>query len=176
MQPSRSPEFTNRIRIQGAFLLVITIFLMWYACIPQIGMTAPPAPPVKMDSGLALIQTPDGSTIYAEIADTPEKRSRGLMFRTSMAPDRGMLFTFSEPGMHTFWMKNTKMALDMLWLDQKGTIVHVAHDVPICERTDNLCPRYRSTTLAYFVLELTAGQADKLKLRKGTRLSIQLPD
>lgn len=146
------------------------------ACIPGIGLTAPPAPPLKPDHGLALLQTPDGSTIYAEIADTPEKRSRGLMFRTSMAPDRGMLFTFSEPDLHTFWMKNTKMALDILWLDQKGSIVHIEREVPICERTDNLCPRYRSTAPAYFVLELSGGQAEKLKLQKGNTLTIQLPN
>ena len=170
-----SAESPNRTRIPGASLLVATIFLMWYACIPQIGMTAPPGPPVKMGAGLALIQTPDGSTIYAEIADTPEKRSRGLMFRTNMAPDRGMLFTFSEPGMHTFWMKNTKMALDILWLDQEGKIVHIEHEVPVCDRADNLCPRYRSTTPAYFVLELRGGQVEKLNMQKGHRLMIQLP-
>ena len=98
------------------------------------------------------------------------------MFRTSMAPDRGMLFTFSEPGLLTFWMKNTRMALDMLWLDQKGSIVHIEREVPICERTDNLCPRYRSPFPAYFVLELKGGQADKLKLRKGNLLTIQFPN
>ncbi|MEC4673270.1 MAG: DUF192 domain-containing protein [Nitrospirota bacterium] len=143
---------------------------------PGIGITAPPAPPFKLDPGLALIQTPNGSTIFAEIADTTEKRSRGLMFRTSMAPDRGMLFTFSEPGKLIFWMKNTKMKLDMLWLDKKGTIVHIEQEVPICERRDNLCPRYRSTISANYVLELKNGQTKKLELQKGNRLTIQLPE
>jgi len=155
------------------FLVVTMMFT--YACMPSIGMTAPPTPPLKLNPGLALIQTPNGSTIFAEIADTPEKRSRGLMFRTSLAPDHGMLFTFSEPGKLTFWMKNTRMKLDMLWLDKKGTIVHIEHEVPTCERRDNLCPRYRSTGLAHYVLELKEGQSKKLKLRKGNRLTIQLP-
>ena len=100
------------------------------------------------------------------------------MFRTRMAPDRGMLFTFpefQEPGYWTFWMKNTKMPLDILWLDQDGTIVHIERYVPVCTRTDNLCPRYRPKTAAVQVLELGAGQAATLNLGVGTQLTIELP-
>ena len=142
---------------------------------------APPPPPSEtggFSGGLAMVSTPDGLMIYCEIADTPAKRSQGLMFRTRMAPDRGMLFTFpefQEPGYWTFWMKNTKMPLDILWLDQDGTIVHVERYVPICTRTDNLCPRYRPKTAAVQVLELGAGQAATLNLSVGTQLTIELP-
>ena len=175
MHHKKSEQSYDRTPNQRHCQLVATILLTW-VFMPGIGISAPPAPPFKLDPGLALIQTPNGSTIFAEIADTPEKRSRGLMFRTSMAPDRGMLFIFSEPGKLTFWMKNTKMKLDMLWLDKKGTIVHIEHEVPICERRDNLCPRYRSTIQASYVLELKDGQTKKLKLQKGNRLTIQLPE
>jgi len=142
---------------------------------------APPPPPFGaggFSGGLATVSTPDGLMIYCEIADTPAKRSQGLMFRTRMAPDRGMLFTFpefQEPGYWTFWMKNTKMPLDILWLDQDGTIVHIERYVPICTRTDNLCPRYRPKTAAVQVLELGAGQAATLNLSVGTQLTIELP-
>lgn len=136
--------------------------------------TPPPAPGTQA-SGLATVTTPDGFTIYCEIADTPAKRSIGLMFRTRMAPDRGMLFTFPEPKRWIFWMKNTKMALDILWLDEDGKIVHIEADVPICQRTDNLCPRYRSKVPAVQVLELRAGQAAKLNLTPGTTLAIEMP-
>ena len=139
--------------------------------------SSPPPPPLE-SGGLATISTPDGFTIYCEIADTPAKRSQGLMYRTRMAPDRGMLFTFpefQEPGYWTFWMKNTKMPLDILWLDREGTIVHLERYVPICTRTDNLCPRYRPKTAAVQVLELRAGQAATLKLTVGTTLTIELP-
>ena len=97
------------------------------------------------------------------------------MFRTSLAPDRGMLFTFSEPGYWIFWMKNTKMALDILWLNEKGHIVSIKHTAPICTRTDNLCPRYRSTKPAVAVLELGAGRAKKLNLSVGKELKIKMP-
>jgi len=126
-------------------------------------------------SGLATVSTPDGFTIYCEIADTPASRSRGLMYRKNMAPDRGMLFLFSKADYWTFWMKNTRMPLDILWLDKNGKIVHLADHVPICNRTDNLCPRYRPGTMATQVLELRAGQADALKLTLGTQLTIEMP-
>jgi len=138
----------------------------------------PPSGAGGFSGGLATVSTPDGLMIYCEIADTPAKRSQGLMFRTRMAPDRGMLFTFpefQEPGYWTFWMKNTKMPLDILWLDQDGTIVHIERYVPICTRTDNLCPRYRPKTAAVQVLELGAGQAATLNLSVGTQLTIELP-
>lgn len=86
-----------------------------------------------------------------------------------------MLFLFSEADYWTFWMKNTRMPLDILWLDQNGKIVHLADHVPICNRTDNLCPRYRPGTVATQVLELRAGQADALKLTTGTQLTIEMP-
>lgn len=157
-------------------LLNLTAFL--FLSTSLVAFSAPPAPP-SLSGGLATVSTPDGVTIYCEIADTPAKRSQGLMYRTRMAPDRGMLFTFpefQEPGYWTFWMKNTKMPLDILWLDRDGTIVHLERYVPICTRTDNLCPRYRPKTAAVQVLELGAGQAAALKLTVGTTLAIELPN
>src|SRR4051812_27579653 len=70
-------------------------------------------------SRLVPIQTPSGVTIQAEIADTPQKRATGLMYRDHLKKDHGMLFLFSEPQAWTFWMKNTKIPLDLIWLDGK---------------------------------------------------------
>ncbi len=125
--------------------------------------------------GLGTIVTPNGATIFVEIADSPDKRAQGLMFRPSMAPDRGMLFLFPEPGDHYFWMKNTLMALDMLWLDQSGTIVHIESHVPICTRKDDGCPRYGTPLKSFQVLELNAGMAEKFELSIGSQLEIDLP-
>lgn len=97
------------------------------------------------------------------------------MYRTQMAPNRGMLFIFPEADYWAFWMQHTKMSLDILWIDGNGTIVHREDRVPTCERTDNLCPLYRPKVMATKVLELRAGQADAFKLATGTRLTIVLP-
>ncbi len=153
-----------------------TALIAWLILgIASPALPAPPGDPAGHRSGLATVSTPGGVTLYCEIADTPASRSIGLMHRTRMAPDRGMLFLFPEPGRWTFWMKNTKMPLDILWLDGNGTIVHRADRVPVCERTDNLCPRYRPATAATQVLELRAGQAEALNLDTGARLTISMP-
>lgn len=124
---------------------------------------------------LANISTPKGSIIFAEIADTPDKRAKGLMYRTSMARDHGMLFQFPELGYWTFWMKNTKIPLDILWLDKNGIIIHIESQVPICTRTDDHCPRYYSTKQSWQVLELKAGMAEELELLPGSQLTISVP-
>lgn len=122
----------------------------------------------------ASIFTPKGSIIFAEIADTPNKRAKGLMERPSIAPDGGMLFQFPELGYWTFWMKNTKIPLDILWLDKTGTIIHIESNVPICARTDDHCPRYYSHQKSWQVLELKAGMAEKLELIPGSQLTISV--
>ncbi len=125
--------------------------------------------------GLARISTPAGSFIYAEIADSPDERAKGLMDRPSMAQDEGMLFQFPEMGYWTFWMKNTLISLDILWLDHKGTILHIESDVPVCTRDDDHCPRYYSYKKSWQVLELNAGTAKKLGLIPGNTLTISFP-
>jgi uncharacterized protein len=120
--------------------------------------------------GLVPISTPSGATIQAEIADTTEKRAKGLMYRDSLAKDRGMLFTFAEPQLWTFWMKNTRIPLDIIWMDGKKRIVHIERNVPTCSRTDDGCPQYQPNDNAMYVLELAAGVADALKLQRGSVL------
>ncbi|UCE63349.1 MAG: DUF192 domain-containing protein [Nitrospirota bacterium] len=129
----------------------------------------------RATKGLAVISTPNGDKVFAEIADTPAKRAEGLMSRTSLPPDHGMLFIFSEPGQWTFWMKNTKISLDILWLDTDGKVVHLESNVPICTRTDEGCPRYHPSKKALYALELRAGMAKRLGIPKGTVLEIALP-
>ena len=117
------------------------------------------------ENGLGTIITPNGTNIFVEIADSPDKRGQGLMFRPSMAPDRGMLFLFPEPGKQTFWMKNTLISLDIFWLDEVGTILHLEPNVPICTRKDDGCPRYQAPYKSLQVLELNAGMVEKLDLK-----------
>ncbi|MFA9560864.1 MAG: DUF192 domain-containing protein [Nitrospirota bacterium] len=141
-----------------------------------------PTPPLSYgqsvslsENGLGTIVTPKGTTIFVEIADSPDKRAQGLMFRPSMATDRGMLFLFPEPGDQAFWMKNTLISLDIFWLDESGTILHLEPNVPICTRKDDGCPRYQAPHKSLQILELNAGMAEKLDLAVGNQLKIDLP-
>lgn len=121
------------------------------------------------------ITTPQGTVIQAELADTVPKRAKGLMFRESLPANHGMLFTFSEEQEWSFWMKNTRIPLDIIWMDKTKKVVHVERNVPICTRTDDSCPNYQPIGPALYVLELAAGNADMLKLQRGIRLRFEVP-
>ena len=129
------------------------------------------SPGTASDSDLIAIRTPSGSTIQAELADTPFKRATGLMYRDHLKKDHGMLFVFGQPHAWSFWMKNTKIALDLIWLDDKKRVVHIERNVPICTKADDSCPQYRPTSEdAVFVLEIAGGAAASYKIEKGSTL------
>ena len=119
------------------------------------------------------IYFPSGTSVTAELAVTDAERARGLMFRERILPDQGMLFVFEEEAEHSFWMKNTLIPLDMLWLDRDRRIIHVEPDVPPC-RADP-CPSYGPRRPASFVLELKGGAAAGFRLKVGDRLDFILP-
>jgi hypothetical protein len=134
-----------------------------FALIPSQGLAA--------DQQLITIRTPSGSTIQAEIADTPFKRATGLMYRDHLKKNYGMLFVFGQPHAWSFWMKNTKIALDLIWLDDNKRVVHIERNVPVCTKTDDSCPQYRPNSEdAVFVLEIAGGTADSYKIEKGSTL------
>lgn len=124
---------------------------------------------------LITVKIPNGTLIQAELADTALKRAQGLMFREHLADDRGMLFIFGDAQPWTFWMKNTKIPLDIIWMDAKKTIVHIERNVPICTRQDDGCPQYHSEEGALYVLELGGGRAAALQLQHGMKLSFKQP-
>lgn len=130
---------------------------------------------IQADDGLIPIHLPGGVIIQAEIANTMKKRAEGLMYREYLAKDRGMLFTFDQAQPWTFWMKNTKIPLDIIWMNEKKQIIHIARNVPICTRTDDGCPQYQPNDPAIYVLELGGGEAERLKLDKGSKLQFKLP-
>jgi hypothetical protein len=119
------------------------------------------------------IYLPNGKSVTAELAATDEERQRGLMFREKLLPDQGMLFVFEEEGLYSFWMKNTLISLDMLWINKDRRIVHIARNVPPCK--EDPCPSYSPERPGLYVLELAAGAADRLGLKLFDRLEFTLP-
>ncbi|MEK7763450.1 MAG: DUF192 domain-containing protein [Nitrospirota bacterium] len=149
----------------------LAIFLILLFSLPGYTLAGnDPAP-----SGLIPITLPGGAIIQAELANTPQKRAEGLMYREHLADDRGMLFTFSQAETWVFWMKNTKIPLDLIWINEKKQIIHMEQRVPICTRTDDSCPQYRPNEGALYVLELAAGRAEELKLQRGSKLQFRVP-
>ena len=131
---------------------------------------------VPPGAAVAELALPDGFRVKAELALTREKQARGLMFRESLAPGAGMLFVFDEPGVKTFWMKNTLIDLDMVFLDGELKVLKVFHRVPRSTGADQPESELaRASAPATCVLELPAGTARAHKVRPGARLKASSP-
>jgi uncharacterized membrane protein (UPF0127 family) len=116
--------------------------------------------------GIAELRWDGGSARFAvEVAATPEARSRGLMFRESLPLSAGMLFLFERPGRVSFWMRNTLIPLDMIFLDRTGTVTRVhANARPLDETAIDGGPGVLA------VLEINGGLAARLGIRPGAQL------
>ena len=111
------------------------------------------------------------SCIEVELARTPEQITTGLMNRASLAETKGMLFIFENNGNHMFWMKNTLIPLDMIWLDQDGTVIYIEHSVEPCKT--QTCPTYGPGFASKYVLETNAGYVLKNNIKVGDKALIQ---
>ncbi len=100
-----------------------------------------------------------------ELAQSLEELSIGLMFRESLGPKRGMLFIFQNDEMRTFWMQNTKIPLDMIFIDSGFKVVNIHYDAHPMDTTT-----ISSQVPARYVLEINAGKAGLCNIRVGTRL------
>ncbi len=122
-----------------------------------------------LDSGERRVTFPSGTTLGAEVADTPETRERGLMFRDHLPKGGALLFIFEAAQPYRFWMKNCKFPIDIIWLDTDKKIVHIAKDTPPC--TSDPCPTYGpKQEKALYVLEVEAGFSEKENLKTGTSI------
>jgi len=119
------------------------------------------------DYGTRDVTLPGGQLIHAEVASTQSQMQRGLMFRTSLTPDRGMLFLFAKEDSHTFWMFQTLIPLDMIWMDSNNRIVEISENTPPCKTEAAQCPSYGGHEPALFVLELSGGSVARYHLKTG---------
>lgn len=112
---------------------------------------------------------------YVEIADDPGERAQGLMFRDALDDDAGMLFIFPDVAPRAFWMRNTRIPLDIVYLGPELRIVGWSLNTPPC-RTQR-CPSYPSIRPARYVLEVNAGEMARLGASVGDRLRVgNIPD
>jgi uncharacterized membrane protein (UPF0127 family) len=108
--------------------------------------------------------------VGAELVSRWEEIEVGLMFRDAIGPDEGMLFRFGEPRLHAFWMKNTRVPLDILFLDGAGKVVNVA------ERAEPLrAAKHRSAGPVQDVLEVPGGWCAAHGVGSGSRVTVLNP-
>ena len=113
-----------------------------------------------------------GERFKVEIADTQQKQALGLMFRDSMPADEGMIFLFPNEAPRSFWMKNTRIPLDIMYFDKDLKMVSISANTPPCRVSR--CPSYPSSKPAMYVLELNAGTASELGVGPGDSLILDL--
>lgn len=151
------------------FLLVVALLT---------GCANPPMPstetanrqPPTANTGPRVI-FPDGYAVRVEIAADPERRAEGLMFRDRLDEGTGMLFLFPEDNVYSFWMKNTRIPLDMIFIDANRRIVGISENVPPCK--SDPCPSYGPNKISRYVLEVAGGVARQHNLKAGDVLTFE---
>ena len=156
--------------------LTIVMLMLLAAC----SQPAAPVPPTA-ESQPATTQTvtdtaavgprvifPDGFVVSVEIAPDDELRAQGLMYRDQLRPGAGMLFFFPADGEYPFWMKNTLIPLDIIWVDANQRVAHAKFNVPPC-KVEN-CPSYAPNATARYVLEVAGGVAQAHGIKPGDQL------
>ena len=147
-----------------------------FGCGGTGGQPAAPAPrpsPAAPAGPRATFVAPNGETGSLEIAATDAAREKGLMGRASVPRGEGMVFVFDAPGEHAFWMLHCLTPLDLVWLDQAGTVVHLVEAAPICEAEP--CPYYSAGAPAAMVVEFGPGEARRMGIVPGATLRVALP-
>jgi len=103
-----------------------------------------------------------------ELAKTPQEQKIGLMNRTHLTSDKGMLFIFNKEYTYGFWMKDTLIPLDMLWINSNNTIVYIQKDAEPC--IVDTCPSYIPDKSGLYVLEINSGLSDEYHISVGEKV------
>jgi len=115
----------------------------------------------------------DHFKIFVDIALTDKQKQDGLSIKNFMNENEGMLFYLEEPRKASFWMKNMHFPIDIIWLDENFSIVHIEAELPPCTMAF-YCPSYKPLKESLYVLETIAGFANKHHLKIGDQMDFQL--
>ncbi len=105
-----------------------------------------------------------------EVAGTPQQKEQGLMFREHLDKDAGMLFIFEKEENYPFWMKNTLIPLDIIWINQNQEVVAIKENAEPCQREE--CPIIDPSAYAKYVLEINGGLAEEIGLEVGDKVTL----
>jgi uncharacterized membrane protein (UPF0127 family) len=117
--------------------------------------------------------TLNGMLLVADIAATDEQRTKGLSVKDRLDENEAMLFVFDYEAQHTFWMKNMKFPIDIIWINSDKTVVYIEHNVEPCS-SEIFCPVFRPDHDSLYVLETVGGFAERHDIVKGTMVEFEL--
>ena len=117
------------------------------------------------------VKMPDGRMVRAEVLIDRRDLMRGMMFRDSLAADRGMLFIHPQETKAPYWMYQVKVPLDIIWMNKSHTVVEISANTPPCPSASaQQCPHFGGAMTSLFVLELAGGMAEKYNVKTGSKL------
>jgi uncharacterized protein len=117
--------------------------------------------------------TVNGVELTADLAATNDQRSKGLAVKDTLSENEGMLFVFSTEREHSFWMKNMKFPIDIIWIDSHKEVVHIEHSLEPCV-SDSPCQTYKPNDDSLYVLETVAGFSEEYNVTDGTLVEFNL--
>jgi uncharacterized membrane protein (UPF0127 family) len=128
-------------------------------------------PTTEADFYTSDITLPGGQVIKTEFVYDTAGALRGMQFRNSIAPDHGMLYAHRIPGKYGYWMYQTLIPLDMIWMDPRNKVVEIVENAPTCKTPASQCPHYGGNEVAQYVLELGAGMVKKYGVKVGDTIN-----
>lgn len=156
-------------RILSPLFALLVLTLLLFGCISNHSAPVP----TSNSSNLIGLNTTEitigNTTITAWIANTEQSRETGLMNISNLSERNGMLFVFDEPGVYSFWMKNTLVPLDILFVSSNMTIVNVQTMTPC---TQDPCEIYSPPSMVKYAIEVNGGFADEYNITSGDQIVI----
>jgi uncharacterized membrane protein (UPF0127 family) len=145
-------------------------FIFLAALIFSLAACSQQSDPVR-DFTAREVTMPNGKKVLAEVMTDPVDMSRGMMFRDSLAPDRGMLFIHGSAGRYQYFTYQVKIPLDMIWIDPSHRVAEISANTPPCPaKSARVCPQYGGHEMALYVLELAGGMAAKYGVHVGSTI------
>jgi uncharacterized protein len=150
------------------FLLIIAVLAFGYLFFHSAGILISPITPQSPQNQVCF-----GLRCFAvKLAKTEAEREKGLMNRTQLDKNSGMFFIFDKEGIYSFWMKDTLIPLDIIWIDGNNKVVFISQNAQPCKTL--ICPVINPSTKAKYVLEINAGLSEKLKLKIGDKADFKI--
>ena len=149
-------------------VFIIIVIALTYLFFYSAGTVFSPATPQSEQNQVCF----GARCFFVELAKTNAEKEKGLMYRKELDRDKGMLFIYEKEGVYPFWMKNTLIPLDIIWINENKEVVFIAQNVQPCKSL--LCPSVVPIAKAKYVLEINAGLCQEIGLKVGDQLKIPL--
>lgn len=172
-----------RMFLEISLLIILVVILLCLVFYP-VKIVPPQIVKHNQLSSVCFGNPPAGGCFQVELARTESERDQGLMYRKELDKNKGMLFIFDKESIYPFWMKNTLIPLDMIWADSNGKVVFISQNVQPCQPASLreallagkslICPSVFPPVKAKYVLEINAGLCDKMGLKIGDDLKINV--